>query len=226
MCKAVFLDVDNTLLDFNACATLSLRRAFARVGVARDAAEAFPVFRRVNDALWLSLERGEITREQLHAVRFTRVFEALGVEADAAAAEQTFFTGLHDTAEPVDGARELLAYLHGKYRVYVASNSSYDQQHRRLGLAGMLPDIDALFVSASLGANKPSRAFFDACFAQLPGLAPGECVMIGDSLSADIAGAADYGMRTVWFNHDHVPVPSPCPADHVVDRLAEIRDIL
>ena len=50
--------------------------------------------------------------------------------------------------------------------------------------------------------------------------------MIGDSLTADIAGGVNAGMQTIWFNHDRLPVPADCRATYIVDSLDEIRKIL
>ena len=51
-----------------------------------------------------------------------------------------------------------------------------------------------------MGADKPSKAFFDACFAAIPGFRLEETVMVGDSLTSDIRGGLNAGLRTVWFN--------------------------
>ena len=60
------------------------------------------------------------------------------------------------------------------------------------------------FVSSQIGAQKPSRKFFDHCFSvlrenDLPGLLPEEVIIIGDSISSDISGGLDYGMRTCLY---------------------------
>ena len=62
--------------------------------------------------------------------------------------------------------------------------------------------------------------------ALLPGVAADECVMIGDSLTADIAGGKNAGMKTIWYNHAHRPVPEHCAADQIVDSLLELKTLL
>ena len=127
---------------------------------------------------------------------------------------------------PVDGADEICRYLKGKYILCAASNAFHDQQLNRLSMSGLLPYFDHVFVSESLGYRKPEKAFFDACRAFLPDVAADECVMIGDSLTADIAGGKNAGMKTIWYNHAHRPVPEHCAADQIVDSLSQIKDIL
>ena len=46
--------------------------------------------------------------------------------------------------------------------------------------------------------------------------------MIGDSLSSDIRGGADAGMRTVWFNPRRLPAPYDPKPDFIVTALSEV----
>ena len=82
--------------------------------------------------------------------------------------------------------------------------------------------FDGLFISEELGVEKPSAAFFDACFARFPELKRSETVMIGDSLTSDIAGGHAAGLLTVWFNPSHAPNPTSIRPDREVERLCEV----
>lgn len=226
MVKAVFLDVDNTLLDFNLCAMSAMRQGLEEQGFSFEETMFTKTFTPINNSLWEKIERGELTREGLFAIRWNLVFAALGIDYDGPTFEDRFRELLFTAAVPVEGAQEITEYLHSKYTVCIASNAFHDQQVNRLKIAGIYPHVDHIFVSEQLGANKPGKAFFDACFASLPGISPDECVMIGDSLTADIAGGVNAGMQTIWFNHDHIPVPNNCKADFIVNSLSEIRQVL
>ena len=91
---------------------------------------------------------------------------------------------------------------------------------------GIMPYVDKIFVSGKIGHAKPSREFFDACFAELDGVNPEEVMMIGDSLSADVTGAKNYGIQTCWYNHRHETGKNSEAADHIIDSLLEIKEIL
>ena len=225
MLKAVLMDIDDTLLDFGKCAEQAMRIGFAERGLPFDNS-TYAVFTRINDVLWQQIERGELTTQQLFEFRWNRIFEALGIEADGVAFEKRFLDLLYETAIPVDGADEICRYLKGKYILCAASNAFHDQQLNRLSMSGFLPYFDHVFVSESLGYRKPEKAFFDACRAFLPDVAADECVMIGDSLTADIAGGKNAGMKTIWYNHAHRPVPEHCEADQIVDSLLELKTLL
>ena len=226
MIKAVLLDVDDTLLDFVACSR------FAMLAAAEEFSVTFPdnyyqVFHRINTGLWHRIEAGDLTMEGLREVRWQTIFRELGIDADGPAFEDRFKHNLNLSAEPVAGAAELLRYLRGRgYVLAAASNGPYGQQVRRLRSAGMLDSFRFLFISEQVGASKPSAAFFDRCFRDMAPIRPEETVMIGDSLTADIRGAADYGLRTCWFNirgEAGTPVPAP---DWTVTSLEEIQNIL
>ena len=74
------------------------------------------------------------------------------------------------SAVPVDGAKRSLKYLYEKkYCLCAASNGPYDQQINRLKSADMLKYFTHCFVSETVGADKPSRQFFDGCMKELTG---------------------------------------------------------
>lgn len=225
MIKAVLLDIDDTLLDFARCAERSMAAGFQDFGLSYDPA-MFAVFQRINNGLWAQIETGDITREELFAVRWNRIFEVLGIRSDGPAFEKRFLHHLEESAVPVDGAGKLVAYLAPRYMLCAASNGPHLQQVRRLEKAGMTPGITHVFTSQLLEAEKPSPAFFQRCFERLSGIAPEETMMIGDSLTADMAGAKAYGMQTCWYA-PHAPKEMPVPRpDHIVTSLAEITAIL
>ena len=142
----------------------------------------------------------ELTMDDLFYVRWQAILAHLGLEADGVEMEKEFRRLLHLTAIPVEGAEELLEYLHKKdYCLCAASNGPYEQQINRLKSADMLKYFDHCFVSEKIGADKPGKTVFDGCMRILPGVQPEECMMIGDSLTADIAGGKLYGMSTCWY---------------------------
>ena len=153
------------------------------------------------------------------------VFAALDIDFDGTVFETYFRAALYDSAIPVPGAMELLEALHGKYPLAVASNGPYDQQLHRLELAGMKRYFDWFFVSERLGASKPARAFFDGAFAALndgceAAIAPKDCVIIGDSLTSDMAGGRQYGMKTCYYRR-----PGAAEGTDVTWQVTDLRQI-
>ncbi len=225
MIRVLLLDVDNTLMDFHECARQAMHITAAEQEISFPA-NIFEIFTEINNGLWLEIEKGTLTVEQLHQVRWNRIFEAIGIKRDGVAFEQGFLKNLAQGDATVEGAQELLAYLAPKYTLCVASNAPYFQQTSRLKNAGLLDYFEKLFISETIGFSKPKKEFFYACMKELPGVKKEEIMMIGDSLTADIAGASAYGLATCWFNFGKAPREKGAAADHIVDSLDEIQEIL
>ncbi len=224
--KAVFFDVDNTLLDFDKCAVYAIEQAFKDCGLPFD--KSYPdVFFKINKGLWIDIEKKIITFEQLQQIRFNKVFNAIGgIDYDGTITEARFRYHLKDAHFTFDGANELVEYLAKKYDLYIASNAIYNQQIRRLTNAGLIKYFKQVFVSENIGYSKPSKEFFNECFSLIGNLKPSEAVMIGDSLSADILGANNIGMPSIWFNFENKLIPSDLKTNHVVTDLLQIKNIL
>lgn len=225
MIKAVLIDIDNTLLDFHKSANKAIHCCFSKCTLPFTD-NVISTFHEVNDALWLQIEKKEITKQEMYGVRWTNIFKALGITYDGVEFEQLFRSTLSTIAEPVDNAREMLEYLYKKYPLYAASNSSYEHQHKRMTQADMLKYIQKMFVSERVGTLKPAKEFFEYCLSDIGITEPAEAVIIGDSLSADIDGGKRMGLKTIWFNPNNLAAPDNIIPDFTVDSLLKIKNIL
>ena len=233
MIRAVFMDIDNTLLDFDAAAREGMAYCFQDEGLTYKP-EMFAVFTEENNKIWKKIEQGILTMDDLPYVRWQTILKKLGLEADGVAMEMLFRKCLFYSAVPVEGASEILTYLRGKYIMCTASNGPYKQQISRLKKADMLKDFDHCFVSEKIGVDKPDVRFFERCLEQLPGIRAWECMLVGDSLTADIAGGRASGMQTCWFCQDEEKwkngeaerIRQEHGADHIIRHLDELRNIL
>ena len=221
----VFMDVDDTLLDFKECARENVRNCFLKNGL-EYSDDIFEFFLSRNIILWKRIEDGLLTVDELHQTRWAGIFHDLGIEADGPAFELDFIAGLRDTSVPVAGAHQVMKYLHDRYKVFVVSNASNLQQSTRLGKAGLMQYVDGVFGSLDIGFNKPSREYFDFCFSQLGSTRPDQTVIIGDSLNADISGGTAYGLHTIWFNIRNVEPSDSTFPDYTIHSLSEIPTIL
>lgn len=88
------------------------------------------------------------------------------------------------------------------YRLGLISNAGDAENVRRLIAAADLGQyFDPIVISAAVGLRKPNPAIFKIVL-DAWGLPPAQCVMIGDTLGADILGAQLAGLRNVWVtNH-------------------------
>jgi HAD superfamily hydrolase (TIGR01509 family) len=86
--------------------------------------------------------------------------------------------------------------------------------------------FDVLVMSGDVPWRKPNPEFMLAAARELR-VTPGECLVVGDSLPADIAGARAAGMRSVWVNRDAAASPAEAPMpDWEIDSLAELPKLV
>lgn len=222
--STIFIDVDNTLLDFNACAQDAIKKAFLDAGLTYTD-DVFSTFTRHNNVLWRRMEMGEITKKELFAMRWQIILEDLGIETDISAFDKSFVDALGESHAPVEGALEALRYLASKYPVYVASNAQQGQQDRRLTLAGMREYISWIFSSDEIGFAKPSLDFFKACYEQIDPVPKEEILLIGDSLHADIVGGNGFGMQTCWYNYHREAAHESIKPDFSMTDMREILNL-
>lgn len=231
MLKVILFDIDNTLLSFDEYVRDSMRRGFQKFGIGTYEDAMFSVFHKINSKLWRSIEEGKITFEELQEIRWNKIFDALGLSADGVLFERYFRECLFDSAIPESGATEILEYLHGKYTLCVASNGPYKQQVNRLKVGGMLPYFSELFISEEIGFSKPSEEFFNTCIERLNKksafpILPSEILIIGDSLTSDMAGGIQCGMQTCLYDPDKKALPPEMKINYVISSLQELKSIL
>ena len=223
MIKAVFIDIDGTILDFEACVEETMRLGLLENGIEyKDG--MLEVFHRINNGFWRDLEQGKITFEDILEKRWATVFEALGIDLDGPEFERYFRKRLHESAIPMEGSFEMLEYLSGKYRIFAASNGPDEQQKNRLDKAKMLGFFEEVFTSGKIGAEKPSADFFTYCFDKIGDMKPEEAVMLGDSLTSDMKGGYDFGMKTIWLNISGKEKPEW--VSHEIKSLDEVKEII
>jgi putative hydrolase of the HAD superfamily len=80
----------------------------------------------------------------------------------------------------------------------VVSNGRTSAQQRKLELLGLRQRFDVVLISEALGMKKPDARMFQAAADQL-GVAPEQCVFVGDNPLKDVQAAAAAGMLAVWF---------------------------
>ena len=139
------------------------------------------------------------------------------------AAEAAFSDTLAMAAHPVAGAAETLTVLAQKYRLCIATNGLAAMQAGRLSELAHL--FFHVFVSETMGAIKPDAAFFERMLAAL-NTSSDRCLMIGDSLSSDIAGANAVGMDCIWFNRRGAALPDGVRVKAVITELKALLTLL
>lgn len=225
MMEFLLLDLDDTILDFHKAERIAVAKTLKDFGVEPTDA-VLSRYHIINLQHWQRLEKGELTRDQVQEGRFRVLFEELGREADPVAVTRAYEHNLGIGHYFLPGAEAAVQSLHKKYRLFLASNGTASVQHSRLTSAGLYPYFEKVFVSQNIGFNKPSRDYFDACFAQIPGFDPQKAMMVGDSLTSDILGGINAGIKTCWVNPTHAPARADIQPDYEIENLSQLEEVL
>ena len=223
---ALFFDADDTLLDFKDAEREALALLFKNHGYMLTE-ERRQSYHEMNDRLWKSYEKGEITREYLLSVRFSSFFASLGVKVNGPEMESEYRGYLAQGCRLIDGAREVCAELSKEHRMFIVTNGVSQTQRSRLRAAGIANLFEEVFISSEIGWQKPRKEFFDCVFERLPGILRAQSLIIGDSLSSDIQGGVNAGMFTCWYNPSGLaPKGSSVKPDYEIRSLRELPAVV
>ena len=196
-------DLDQTLLDFHASEYKALGIVLTRNRLSFSD-EIYQAFKAYNKSLWLKLEKGTITRQELFTKRFQDVFRRCAGDAsglDPLEINDEFIRTMSVNGVLMDGALDFVKKVKEgipQARIYIASNGATVNAKGRIASTGLDRYIDGLFISEDMGVTKPAAEFFDICLEQI-GELRASCIMIGDSLSSDMLGAKNASLDSVWF---------------------------
>jgi len=225
MIRNVLFDLDDTLFDFHKAEKIALTKTLVHFGI-DPTEETLALYSTINAAHWKRLELGEISREEVKVGRYRELFETIGVECDPVKATAYYESMLAIGHYFMPGAPELLEELYRKYRLYIVSNGTASVQDSRLESAGIAPYFKDIFISERLGADKPTKKFFDIVFSRIEGFERDKAVIVGDRLSSDILGGINAGIKTCWFNPKRLPGKEDIPADYEIHALSELPELL
>ncbi len=221
----VLLDLDDTILDFHKAEAAALAKTLEHLGIESEES-TIRRYSQINAERWELLEQGVITREEVKISRFNMLFEELGVERSGYEAQHIYEKLLGIGHYFMPGAEELLKELYGKYDLYIVSNGNLSVQDSRIASAGIAKYFKEIFVSQKIGYDKPQKEFFDVCFARIPGFEKERAIIVGDSLTSDIRGGINAGIKTCWYNPNRKPEREDIVPDYRISALQELPKLL
>ena len=185
--RAIFFDLDGTLLDFPQGYADLLADAIEAAGAEAtdDAMETY------SDAFYDSFSACD--PDPIRAG-----FAATDLDADPGTLADALLTREAETCRPPDGADTTLARLADEYALGVLTNGLREWQLAKLRASGLDEHFDAVVASYEAGAHKPDPAPFRLAEERLPA---GEYAMVGDS-DADVEGARDAGWTAYRYDGD------------------------
>jgi 2-haloacid dehalogenase len=223
MYQIYLLDIDNTLLDFDATEVKSFHTLLNSYDIPYEE-ELFTQYKKINKNFWALLEQGKVDKDTVRTGRFIEFFGSLNLSYDAEEAERRYQSYLSDGADMMPNAKETLIRLKeaGK-KIYSASNGVYETQVKRLKTAGLYDYFEEMFVSEKIGFEKPDRSFFDYCFDHIKDFDLEKTLMVGDSLTSDIQGAINSGIDSCFY--DPKGAITAAKATHTISDLNELLSL-
>lgn len=222
--KHLFFDFDNTLIDFSAAEKVALPAIFEEYGVpfTDEVAEFYKI---LNGKLWKDLEKGLVTKEELFSRRFGETMEHFGKKIDGRKMDEEYRDKLSDTIVYMDGAEEVIEQLSKHFKIYIATNGMVKTQRQRLAATSFESYITRMFVSEETNYQKPQKQFFEYIWNNL-NIEPSECLMIGDSYSADMMGGYYAGIDTCWYNPNMKEIQGDHEPTYTISSLYQLVDLL
>ena len=224
----LLLDADETLLDFRKDEKQALIKALTHFSVPVSE-ENIKIYSDINQGMWKQLERGEITKPELKRTRFKKFFDAIGFETaeDPFTVNEYYLGLLGEGGNTLEGAVETVKALHEKgFELYIITNGVAATQAKRLTKSGILPYIKEVFVSETIGYQKPRKEYFDAVLEKIGEKDKEKILVIGDSLTSDIKGAMNAGLPCCWLNPSGAQLPDEYKADYIIGDVRELPEVV
>ena len=221
----LFFDLDNTILDFGA----SSKEAFFTIFDSTDyvpSLEDYQVYNTINHQVWVNLEKGLLTLEELKTRRWQLFFKEKGIDLDPAVTNQAYFDYIKENPAFVSGAIGLIEGLAKSYDLCLVTNGLAEVQYPRLRLSGLDKLFPHIIVSEEIGVAKPKAAFFDHVMKVVGHPMKEEILMIGDTLTSDIRGGIDYGLDTCWYNYYGQENTTQYRPTYAIKSIKELLGIL
>lgn len=223
--SVLFADADNTLFDFTRAEEHSFYAAMRTFQLDVDA-PMYAWYSQVNDSLWKAFERGEITQPKLRVERFRRLMEAYALPLDPVQVAAGYTEQLAQSTFLMPGALECMRRWAQRVPVYLVTNGLGDVQRGRLERSALRPYVRDIIISQEVGAQKPDPRMFEVALERAGWPDRGDVLMLGDSLSSDIRGAAQAHIDSCYFNPRGLPNTSGITPTYEIRALHEADALL
>jgi putative hydrolase of the HAD superfamily len=226
----LFFDLDHTLWDFDANAKESLNELYHLFKLESKFISPFEYFYSTylkhNTILWDRFEKGYITSEELKWRRMWRTLLdfRIGDEALAKEMSATFLEILPTKKKVFDYTFEILNYLTERgYLIHLITNGFEKTQWSKLNHSELAKYFTHVITSEASNSMKPQKEIFEYAVKKTNGEIK-DCIMIGDNPNADIQGALNAGMDTIFVNH--IRAEYKVKPTHTIYHLKELEHIL
>lgn len=225
----ILLDLDDTLINTAQNTIITVEEIYNDYQLGNyfpSFNDFFTLYHNSVSQLWELYNKNQISKEILQRERFIAplsIVEQIS-EEQALAINDDYIQRIILKDTLIEGARELLEYLHSKYRLHILSNGFTEMQYKKMDSAGISHYFDKVILSDIVGMNKPHPDIFTFALKEI-NVEKNKIIMIGDNLSTDIEGAHNSGIEQIWYNPKRKTSNEFKPT-YIVNNLLEILNIL
>lgn len=227
--STVFFDFGDTLVENRPTYLRRVTELLGEFGYEREYSEVMRAFTRADYLVYVDLASDSLDGEEQGMMRFLNHFsKCLALDIDwptmLPKITEKFERDVYERML-CEGAIETLEALGANgCRLGIISNNdgSCREKCEQMGIAKY---FEIIIDSTVEGISKPSPRIFELAMERM-NVSPDESAHVGDMYGADVMGARDAGIRTVWYNRRGLEVFGDYRPDHEVERLDEIPGLL
>ncbi|MCF6347181.1 MAG: YjjG family noncanonical pyrimidine nucleotidase [Flavobacteriaceae bacterium] len=223
--KHIFFDLDHTLWDFEKNSAKTFEFIFDQSKIDVKLTDFLSHYIPINHKYWKLYREEKISKSKLRYGRLKEAFDGLEYTISDDMIHhlsEIYIDNLSNYNTLFEGAIEILNYLLSKYELHIITNGFEEVQLKKLHKSEILHFFDKVITSESVGVKKPNPVIFNHAL-KVTNAEPKKSMMIGDNLEADILGAQQIGMQTIFFNIHDEPVNNNTIS---VSNLMEIKQYL
>lgn len=215
----ILFDLDETLFDFPGHE--ALLAMLTQVGL-EPHATVLAEYKQTNHTLWERFNAGQIDAHHLQHERFVGIGQLTGHHP--LELNRLYLEAIIALSRPLDGVMETLGRLRGRIGMGIITNGFSLPQRGRLQRHQLDTWFNPVLVSDEVGLSKPHGGIFELALSQLPVSEPRRVLMVGDNPLADIAGAAEAGLSTCWYDPGFSD--TVCHPTHHIHHISQLLDVI
>ena len=220
----IFFDLDHTLWDFDRNSALAFETIFKKHNIKLQLNEFLPIYEPINESYWKHYREERVTKQELRRGRLNDAFAVFHQEFAVDVLDylaDDYIKHLPDNNFLFDHTTAILDYLSPKYKLHIITNGFEEVQQRKLENSGIAHYFKTVTNSERVGVKKPNPLIFNSAL-DLAKATPQQSVMVGDNFEADIIGAENVGMHTIFFSQKTPPDNTRA----IISSLQDIKNFL
>ena len=205
----IFFDLDHTLWDFQKNSALTFDFLLKKYQININLNKFLNIYIPINFSYWKLYRDEKITKKFLRYNRLKSSFDKLNISLsddviNKIADDYVIYLPVNNFL--IKDTILVLDYLKRKYRLHIITNGFTEVQNKKIVNSKIKKYFHSIIDSETVGVKKPNIKIFDYAL-KVSSARSKNSLMIGDNLEADILGAKNIGIDTIFFNYHNVIFP-------------------